>query len=118
MSTLHGIPNVGHQLWLVHVLAGTLKETRAELARLRKLAVTLTSGDAAAAAARPVAEDAGGRLLSLVLRWREMRHAAVQREVAVLEHREQQLQSGQLPSVVEAFTAWLALNGAQVCHNA
>jgi hypothetical protein len=95
-------------------LAGTLKETQAELARLRKLAATLASGDAAAAAAKPAAGDEGGRLLTLILRWREMRHAAVQREVAVLEQREKQLMTGQLPTAADAFTAWLAENRVQV----
>uniref|UniRef100_A0A383VSU2 SET domain-containing protein n=1 Tax=Tetradesmus obliquus TaxID=3088 RepID=A0A383VSU2_TETOB len=93
---------------------GSLSETQAELARLRALAAELVSGDAAAAAAKPVADDAGGRLLSLVLRWRQMRQEAVKREVLLLEAREQQLKAGKLPGVVERFMSWLAENGAQV----
>jgi hypothetical protein len=96
------------------MLAGTLKETQAELARLQKLAATLASGDAAAAAAKPAAGDAGGRLLTLILRWLEMRHGAVEREVAVLEQREQHLKAGQLPTAADALSAWLAENGVQV----
>jgi hypothetical protein len=43
-----------------------------------------------------------------------MRHAAVQREVARLEQREQQLKAGQLPTTADAFTAWMAGSGVQV----
>jgi hypothetical protein len=98
------------------MLAGSLKETQAELARLRKLAATLESGNAAAAAAKPAASDEGGRLLNLVLRWRELRQQAVQRQTAMLEIRERQLKAGKLPGVVETFKTWLEENGAQVGH--
>lgn len=94
--------------------AGTLEETQAEMARLQELAAALVAGDVAAAAAQPVAEDDGGRLLGLVLRWREMRQQAIQREISMLKQRQQQLEAGQLPTVVEAFAAWLSENGAQV----
>jgi hypothetical protein len=116
MPGWEGLP--GHLLSVRHVccclLAESLKETQAELARLRRLAATLESGDAVAAAAKPVAEDADGRLLNLVLRWRQMRYKAVLREVAMLEQREQQLKAGALPGAAEVFKTWLAENGAQV----
>jgi hypothetical protein len=66
--------------------AGTQQQLQAELARLRARLADVAAGDAAAAATVPdAAGDASGRLLRLLLTWRQQRKAGLQLQVARLE---------------------------------
>ena len=99
--------------------AGTQEEIQTEITRLKARLANVTAGDAAAAATTAVSTDKGGRLLSLILRWREERKEALQKEVDRLQQRVVELQAEaagkQLVTPEERLVEWLSENGGQVC---
>lgn len=99
--------------------AGTKEETQEEVARLKERLANVTSGDAAAAATKADPSDKSGRLLSLLLRWREERKATLQKEIDRQEARLADMAAaaaGSLRVVTaeEKLVEWLKDNGAQV----
>ncbi|KAF8055289.1 hypothetical protein HT031_006815 [Scenedesmus sp. PABB004] len=104
---------------------GQLPEVTAEVARLQARLQHLSTGDAAATAARPDPSDADGDLLGQLLAWRAQRKATMQAEVerlrrmaARLEADEAARRAGAAPAATQAayddLGAWLAAEGAQV----
>lgn len=70
-----------------HTYAGTAEEIKSELARLQSILANVTSGDAAAAAVKPLASDKGGRLLTLLQGVRQQRKEALNKEIDRLQQR-------------------------------
>lgn len=103
--------------------AGNREETQTELARLQGRLANVSAGDAAAAATKVAWSDPGGRMLGLMLRWREERKAALQAEILRQEQRlanfaalDSLLPGQQMPAEdpLEKLVEWLTTNGAQV----
>lgn len=97
--------------------AGNQTQLEAEVARLQSTLANLTATDAAAAATVPASEDKNGRLLRLLLEWRQQRRAALEREVARLQQRlavvKGQVQE-QKVSAEDRLVEWILENGGQV----
>lgn len=94
--------------------AGSVQETEEEIARLTHLAAELQAGETAAAAVTAVASDRNGSLLKLLLRWREMRQQAVQRQIQRLQQHADKLKSGAVETAEDRFMHWLTKNNAVV----
>lgn len=98
---------------------GSADEIKAEISRLQASLANLTATAAAAASATAAPEDEDGRLLSLLLMWRQQRRAALRKEVARLEQQLAHMQgsSKQLAegSVFDKLVSWIKDNGGQVC---
>lgn len=99
---------------LFNLCAGSVQDTETEIARLTHLAAELQAGEAAAAAVTAVASDNNGSLLRLLLRWREMRQLAVDRQIQLLQQRAEKLKSGVVETPEDGFMHWLKNNNAVV----
>lgn len=99
--------------------AGDTQELAYEVARLQSSLHNITASDAAAAAAVPASDDRDrGRLLRLLLEWRQQRKAALQKDIARLQQRlaeggAQRLQQQQV-SAQDKLLGWIEENGGQV----
>jgi hypothetical protein len=66
---------------LLLLLEGTSQELQAEVKRLAKRLEELQAGEKAVASIKPHADDAGGRMLSMMLEWRQQRLRAIELEM-------------------------------------
>jgi hypothetical protein len=111
-------PKTPHTVYLLSLrFTGNQIKLETEIARLQSTFVNITATDAAAATATPAASDKGGRLLRMIVEWRQQRKAAIEREVSRLQQRlavvtgkEQQ----QEVSAEDRLVEWIKENGGQV----
>jgi hypothetical protein len=75
------------------LLAGTVEEIQAEMQRLSERLKMLKAADADVALIKPHNDDPGGRMLSLMLKWRQQRLHAIESEIKRLEDLADEMQA-------------------------
>lgn len=125
---LHDLPglNTPVHVCCMHCATGSCEELQAEHNRLQDLLHTITAADASAKATPPAVEDSNGRMLELLLEWRQQRQAAITAEMARLQEQLAQCAgrlakqgatgaNQKLQSPAEELLQWIEQNGGKVC---
>jgi len=105
--------------------AGSCDDLQAEHNRLQDLLHTITAADASAKATPPAVEDSNGRMLELLLAWRQQRQAAITAEMARLNEQLAQCDgrlakqgvagaTQKLQSTADELLQWIEQNGGKV----